>query len=47
MVFRFYFQSFKKREKKTLPKTAAHLPEPSLEDTGNKISNKNVEKLAL
>lgn len=47
MVFRFYFHSFKKREKKTLPKTTAHLSEPSLEDTGNKISNKTVEKLAL
>ena len=44
----FIFIPSKKRgKKKTLPKTTAHLPEPSLEDTGNKIFNKNVEKLAL
>lgn len=44
----FIFIPSKKRgEKITLPKTTAHLPEPSLEDTGNKIFNKNVEKLAL
>ena len=49
MVLDFIFIPSKKRgkKKKTLPKTTAHLPEPSLEDTGNKISNKNVEKLAL
>lgn len=44
----FIFIPSKKRgKKKTLPKTTAHLPELNLEDTGNKIPNKNVEKLAL
>lgn len=47
MVLDFTFIPSKKRGKKKTAKTTAHLPEPSLEDTDNKISNKNVEKLAL